>query len=316
MSELVEHEIINHKPDAIIAFTLRCAEYVSEYSQIPKIVDLENVDGAYINRLSEAQESWLSKFRLKLTRIKLVRHERRLTNKFSAVLTVSEEDRCELIRTAPELATHSSTFVVPNGVDLSLLDYQGPPREPNRIIYSGSLTYTANYDGCLTFCREVLPMIREQLPDARFVITGSHDNIDIAPFVEAGVELTGQVPDIRPEVARSSVLVVPLRFGGGTRLKILEAMALGTPVVSTSVGAMGINGVSGKHLALADEPEEFARAVCTVLSDRSLAMRLSSEGRQLVADHFGWDTISSKLETILQNIGSESGMTCTISAEG
>ena len=214
------------------------------------------------------------------------------------------ETSCSSVRiTAPKLATRNNVHVVPNGVDLSYLDFVGPPREPCRIISTGALTYNANYDATLLFCREIMPGISERIPQAEFIITGSYDGVDVSPFIEAGAKLTGLVPDIRYEVARSAVLVVPLKFGGGTRLKILEAMALGTPIVSTKIGAMGVGAVSGEHLMMADDPEDFAEAVCAVFSDSALAARLSQNGRELVAKQFGWNSIGKKLEDILENVG-------------
>lgn len=303
MAAVVRRELIAEPPEAILAFTLRCAEYVADCTFVPKVLDLENAEAAYIRRLADAQNTWSRKVRLKLTWVKLVRHERRLIGSFDCVLTVSEEDRDELIKTAPGAAARVS--IVPNGVDISLLNYQGPRKEQYRIISTGALTYNANYDANLLFCREILPRINKRIPKAEFVITGAYKQVDVRPFVEAGAILTGFVPDIRPEVARSAVLVAPLRFGGGTRLKILEAMALGTPVVSTATGAMGIGAVSGKHLLLAEEPAEFADAVCRILEDEALALKLAAGGRELVAAGFGWDAISAKLDSILENIGNK-----------
>lgn len=300
MAAFVRRELIAEPPEAILAFTLRCAEYVADHTEIPKVLDLENAEAAYIRRLADAQNTWSRKVRLKLTWVKLMRHERRLIASFDSILTVSEEDRDELIKTAPKAA--AGTHVIANGVDLSLLDYTGPNKEPYRIISTGALTYNANYDANLILCREILPRIRKRIPQAEFVITGNYKQVDVRPFVEAGAILTGFVPDIRPEVAKSAVLVAPLRFCGGTRLKILEAMALGTPVVSTAIGAMGIGAVSRQHLLLAEEPAEFADAVCSVLEDEGLASRLAAGGKELVAAGFGWDAITAKLDAVLENM--------------
>ena len=182
--------------------------------------------------------------------------------------------------------------VIPNGVDC---DYHSPsdaPRVPAQLIYTGALTYSANYDAMRYFAASIYPLIREEVPEASLVITGSHKGVDLSQLsLDPSVRLTGYVDDVRPWVQASRVCVVPLRQGGGTRIKILEAMALGTPVIATSKGMEGLDVVAGEHLLVADEPADFTRQTLRLLRDEALARSLAERARELVVEHYDWRAI-------------------------
>jgi glycosyltransferase involved in cell wall biosynthesis len=183
--------------------------------------------------------------------------------------------------------------VVPNCVDYQY--YQGDfgPAEADTLVYSGALTYFANYDAVSYFLSEIFPLIKNKRPKTRFLVTGKLDGVSVEslPHPE-GVEFTGYLNDIRPTIAQSRVNVVPLRIGGGTRLKILESLALGTPVVSTSKGAEGLDLVDGRDLLVADGPADFAAAVLRLLEDSRLRERLSSAGCSAVASKYDWEAVA------------------------
>ncbi|MEN6520995.1 MAG: glycosyltransferase family 4 protein [Armatimonadota bacterium] len=301
MAEMVEDQLNTHSFDAAIAFTTRAGEYLM-HAKLPKILDNDNVDTAYFARLIGQGGSPLAKFRRKLTWVKVARHEQRLVAAFDAVTAVSEEDRRELAKLLPAKNNCRALHVVPNGVDLGLMDYKTPDFDPKRIISTGALTYHANYDAAVFFCERILPGIKKAIPDAGFVITGGHKGMDISPFTAAGAALTGFLDDIRPLVAGSAVLVVPLRIGGGTRLKILEAMALGTPVVATTLGAAGIGVRHGETALIADDPDEFADCVIQLMKDSELRAELTKNAREHVAARFGWDRSAEAMEYALKSI--------------
>jgi glycosyltransferase involved in cell wall biosynthesis len=176
--------------------------------------------------------------------------------------------------------------------DYSAWSDGGPRRaapEPHSLIYTGSFQYAANYDAMVWFLGQVWPQVRAALPDARLRITGEHAGLPL-PTTE-GVILTGLVPDVRPLVAESWAALAPLQSGGGTRLKILEAMALGTPVVATSKGAEGLDAQPEVHLLVADDPADFAAAVIRLLQDASLRRALARRAQTWVAAHYDWDEI-------------------------
>jgi glycosyltransferase involved in cell wall biosynthesis len=147
----------------------------------------------------------------------------------------------------------------------------------------------------LYFLREIWPKIAEARPDVRFVVVGAQPTAAILAQAGPRVTIVGPVDDLRPHLSAAAVIVVPLRLGSGTRLKILEAWAMGRPVVSTSLGAEGLDGVSGEHLLIADEPAEFARSVLRVLGEPSLASELGRGGRALATERYSWSGAARSL---------------------
>src|SRR5262249_42734291 len=153
-----------------------------------------------------------------------------------------------------------------------------------------SITYSANLDAVRFFTSEIFPTIRRSRPDVSFIVTGSTGQVDTSALTLGGqVTFTGRVPDVGRLVGESSVCVVPLRAGGGTRLKILEAMAIGTPVVTTTKGAEGLAVNDDEHLLIADSPHEFAACVLRLMDDAALRERLATNGRRLIEARYTWD---------------------------
>lgn len=187
--------------------------------------------------------------------------------------------------------------VVPSGFDASHFVASTPPvpRDPGRILFLGSMSYGPNVDGVVRFCREVLPGLRARRPGLVLEIVGRDPAPEVLALAAEGVEVTGEVPDVRPYLERTGALVVPLEIGGGTRLKIVEALALGTPVVSTTIGAEGLGLVDGVHLRLADGAAAFAAATEELLDDRERAERLGSAGRELVWSRYRWEVLAEDL---------------------
>jgi glycosyltransferase involved in cell wall biosynthesis len=198
--------------------------------------------------------------------------------------------------------------VVPNGIDLDFYAGNFGTPESGSLIFPGALTYQANFDAMDFFLRQVFPSVKAKCPGVTLRITGRTDgvSVDRLPLSE-GVTLTGYLDDVRPCVARSWACVVPLHVGGGTRLKILEAMALGTPVVSTSKGAEGLEVTHGEDILIADTPTEFADALLRLLDDRALRARLATNGRKLVESQYGWEGIGEKLDQLLREVVKEKG---------
>ncbi len=192
--------------------------------------------------------------------------------------------------------------VVPNGVDC---EHHRPglalPR-PGSLVYNGAMTYSANYDAMQFFLRDVYPLVRAQAPDVSLTITGSTSGVDLAGLaLDDSVRLSGYVDDIRPVIAGSAACVVPLRQGGGTRLKILEAMALGVPVVSTRKGAEGLDVVDGEHLLLADGPRALAVATVRPLQDGALRARLATNACAPVEQRYDWRAIGAAFTDLVED---------------
>jgi glycosyltransferase involved in cell wall biosynthesis len=228
---------------------------------------------------------------------KLAAYERRICLAAARVVAVSEADRLALRRLLPEL----DAAVVPNGVDLEFyrpgIVPPAPELGPHALVFTGKMDYRPNVDAVLWFADAVLPLILAQMPDAHFYVVGQQPHARLLPLADhPAITITGRVPDVRPYIAGAGVYVVPLRIGGGTRLKVLEAMAMGQALVSTRLGCDGFQFVDGREVRFADEPAAFADTVIALLRDRDQAATLGRAARAHVEAHFGWDAILSLLE--------------------
>jgi sugar transferase (PEP-CTERM/EpsH1 system associated) len=230
---------------------------------------------------------------------KLAAYERWLLRTYDQVLVVSAEDRRALQRLAP--AAHPP--IIPNGVDTHYFQPLAASvrSQPPTLVFTGSLDFRPNIDAVTWFARFGLPLVRAQQPEARFVVVGRKP----APTVQAlhdgvAVEVVGEVADVRPFITAAAVYLVPMRIGGGVRLKLLEALAMQAPIVSTSMGAEGVEALhTGEHLLLADTPAAFAQAILRLLDDPALGQRLGVAGRAFVQAHYDWQVIVPRLEAVI-----------------
>jgi sugar transferase (PEP-CTERM/EpsH1 system associated) len=230
---------------------------------------------------------------------KLTAYERRICRAADRVVAVSEADRQALQRILPGLAI----TVIPNGVDLAFYRRDAvPPLSqlgPHALVFTGKMDYRPNIDAVLWFADAVLPLILAQIPDARFYVVGQQPHARLARLAaNPAITLTGRVPDTRPYIAAAGVYVVPLRIGGGTRLKVLEAMAMSQAIVSTRLGCDGFDFRDGREVSFADEPAAFAAAVIGLLRDRARAAALGQAARAYVEAHYGWRAIVPQLEAL------------------
>lgn len=236
---------------------------------------------------------------------KLLRYEAKVCRTFDRVIAVSEADREALNRLVPGLEAK----VVPNGVDVDFyvnFTPEGPPMpgwSPHALVFTGKMDFRPNVDAALWFAREILPRVREKFPEARFYVVGRNPHPRLKAIMgREDVVVTGYVEDVRPYLAFASVFVVPVRMGGGTRLKILEAMAMKKAVVSTTIGAEGYPFKHGLHLLLADEPEAFAGAICHLLSSEAERTGLGEEAFKLVNERYRWEHIIKALKDTYEEI--------------
>jgi len=243
------------------------------------------------NTIYRLEPKLTRKLRLWLYSRSMRRWEPRYAERFGRCLTVSESDRRLLLAANPRLQVD----VVPNGVDTQMnqpLPYEDTTQA---LVFVGDMEYRPNIDAVVYFCQEVLPRIRRVIADVEMWIVGINPWPEVGRLDGDGVHVTGWVDDVRPYYGRSTVCVVPLRAGGGTRLKILEAMALGRPVVSTSIGCEGLDVIDGEHLLIADSPEQFAEKTVRLLTDEGLREHITTKARQLVMSRYDWDVIARRL---------------------
>ena len=227
-------------------------------------------------RVSQIESRWTNKLRPLVNSIAMRQWEPRYAEKFDRCTTVSNLDRDSLLNANPRLRVE----VIPNGVDVQKYAPLPAPDEPSRLLFIGNMGYPPGADAAVYFCREILPLIRRQMSATELWIVGRTPRPEVRQLNGSGVHVTGQVDDVLPYYRQSAVCVVPLRAGGGTRLKILEAMALGRPVVSTAVGCEGLDVVDGEHLLIADNPQQFAEKTLRLLTDRQLYRRLAARQAQ------------------------------------
>jgi sugar transferase (PEP-CTERM/EpsH1 system associated) len=265
----------------------------------PAVLFTHNVEAEIWRRHAETEKHRLRKRLYETQWRRMLRFEGKTVARFDRVLAVSEVDRDTLQRLYGD-RLEAPVSVVPTGVDT---DYFAPAaNEPQakRVVFTGSMDWLPNADAVQFFCREILPIVREAEPDVMFTIVGRSPTPAVRRLAEdRGVEVTGRVEDVRPYLARSSVYVVPLRIGGGTRLKIFEAMAAGRAVVSTSIGAEGLPVEHGRHLLIADDPGAFARSVIALLRNADSRASLAREARALVTERYDWSAAALHLEASL-----------------
>lgn len=305
MMSLVQKEITENEFDVVIASTDVMAVYALNTGQdVTKILELHNSLTRWMRERFYQHTNWPQKARCWLTWKKAQVYESKLFNSFDLVTMVSHQDKTEPMLRIGLDSRH--IHVVANGVDCQSYRPMSLPVQANTLIYNGAITYSANFDAVSYFLQEILPLIRQTVPDVLVKVTGSISNVDISKLsLDRNVQFTGFVDDIRPLVGRATACVAPIREGGGTRLKILEAMALGTPVVATSKAAEGLEVVDGKHILLADNPEEFSEKTIRLLFDSRLRESIVQNARQLVEKKYDWQDIGRLFAALVEKTNQE-----------
>jgi len=295
MKACVDRALPGH--DLAIGLEVGSALYLRDIHAVPRV--FEGAEVTWLRARRDLEQDLARRFRLMLTWRKYSRFIRNMVASFERTTVVSDVEREAFIRMGCDPARVS---VVPNGVaGADAAPATSPETRLPRLIYPGAMTYSANHDAVRMFLTSIWPLIRRARPTLSFWVTGSTTGVDMRSLPAGeGVTFTGHVADVKQLVAESAACVVPLRTGGGTRLKILEAMDLGTPVVSTSKGAEGLAVTPDRDILIADRPEEFAGQVLRLLDDPGLADRLSRNGRDLVQRLHTWDTIGRQLEKVIQ----------------
>ena len=258
------------------------------------VLDEHNIEYDILRRTALSSPGLDRKFYNLLDWRKLRMEEQEAWRRVDGCALTSARDE-ELLRR--ELPT-ASTAVVPNAVDVDFFQ-PGPNSgrtDPMTLVFFGSLNYHPNTDGLLFFLREILPRLKARHPSLKVRIVGQQPPREIEARAGDGVEVTGLVDDVRPYIERATVIIVPLRIGGGTRFKILEAMAMGKAVVSTTIGAEGIDVHDGSDILLADEPETFAAQIGRLLDDAALRHRMGATARSLIEQRYSWSASVGRLE--------------------
>ena len=293
MRRLLRQLVARERFDLVHADQLNMAQFGLP-TGLPVVLDEHNAVWTIFRRLAEQEHGakWLL---LELEWRRLKRYEGRVCRDSAAVMSVSAEDRAAL----EAAGAPRDMPIIPIAVEVAGI--QPVQRHPNAqgILSMATMYWPPNIDGVLWFAREVLPLIRPAKPDAPFYIVGARPPAEVqALALDASVEVTGYVEDPQPYLESSALMVVPLRAGGGMRVKILEALARGIPVVSTTIGAEGIDVTPDEHLLIADEPAEFAAAVVRLLRDRAFADQLAASGRRHAISRYDWRAVCPAIEPV------------------
>jgi hypothetical protein len=281
--------------DLIFVHCSSVAHYVAHVRDVPKILDFGDMDSQkwfeYANykpfplSLGYRWEGW-----------RLQAEEKRLARRFD-FCTATTRAEWETLKSYG-VDTPSDWF--PNGVDAQAFAPSAEPYDPETICFIGRMDYYPNQQGMFWFCEHVLPLLRERRPNVKLAIVGADPSPSVRKLGELpGVTVTGSVPQVQPYVTRSALTVAPLAIARGTQNKILEAMAMGVPVVSSRVAAGGVDAIAGEHLLVAETPEQYRDAILRLLDDPAERARLAAAGRARVLSHHAWGSSMKRLDAII-----------------
>jgi polysaccharide biosynthesis protein PslH len=298
LSGLIHAAARRRQFDITIASQIDMALYPLELPETPRV--LEEIEVSIFLEQARRERHPLRKLRKHLMARKWSAYLAEVLRQYQGATVVSEPEIAPIHAALPGFAPLA---VIPNGADVVRFTGDFGQPEPDTIVYTGALTYHVNLDAMRFFLGEVFPRVQAAHPAARLKIAGRTEGVPIETLPQLpGVEFTGHTDDIRPLIAQSWVSIVPERFGGGTRIKVPEALALGTPVVSTTRGATGLALTPGFDVLVADQAADFAAAVVRVLRDQPLRNALSRNGRATVERLYDWRVIGAQFDAFLQDL--------------
>jgi len=289
----------NGTVDVVICDFLAPAINVPRSLSCPAILFQHNVEAMIWKRHFEVQSNPLKKSYLRRQWRKMEKFEKEMCQRFDSVIAVSAEDRDQMRKEYSVKAV----FDVPTGVDTEFFTPFGKEdTEPHNVVFTGSMDWLPNEDAIRYYTDQILPIIRRSIPDATLTVVGRNPYPGLLELSkrDPSIVVTGRVEDVRPFMERAAAYVVPLRIGGGTRLKIFEAMAMEKAIVSTSVGAEGLPVTNGKELRIADTPETFAAAVLDLLVNPQSAKQIGQQAGQVVRERFGWNGVAKRFAEICE----------------
>jgi glycosyltransferase involved in cell wall biosynthesis len=307
---LVAGWIREQRFDVAVCDFLSASLNFPEQLDTPTVLFQHNVETVLWKRKAEVDTNWVDRVVSNIEYAKMRRCEPVQVRRFHHVIAVSERDKDEM----KSMTDPARISVVPTGVDLSRFTYdpQARPAGP-LVVFTGSMDWDPNIDGVEYFCHEVWPRVLASVPDARFQIVGRTPHARVKRLASDSVEVTGTVPSVVDYLRAAAVIVVPLRMGGGTRIKIYEGMAMGKATVSTTVGAEGLDVTHGRDIVLADDPVTFADSIVTLLNDEQTRRRYEAAAAA-TAGQYDWGVIASRFVDVLQRARAEHSMSHPASA--
>jgi glycosyltransferase involved in cell wall biosynthesis len=298
--EMVASQLSSGRFDVAICDFLHPTMNFPAKLPIPCLLFQHNVESALWQRMATTETNPLRKASYALEAARMSRYEQRALGRFHHIIAVSENDRQQMLEMDPSV----EITVVPTGVDIEQFQVAPPSSAaPPRIVFTGSMDWEPNIDAVEYFCEQIWPRVLAEFPDAIFQIVGRHPFEKVLRLASKSVQVTGTVPSVTDYLRDATVVVVPLRIGGGTRLKIYEAMAMGKALVSTSIGAEGLTFQNARDLLLADEASSFAEAILLFLRDAQVRRRFEQAAVQQAAQ-FDWSVVAAQFADVLKRVAS------------
>lgn len=295
LNELIEKV----QPDIVLSEWSPYAVFTRKLTNIKTIIVAHNIEHRIWQRYHENETSSLKKSYIKHQLEKLTSFEKETFADTDGVTVVSQMEKEYL----SDFCGQKNIQVVDNGVDLEYFSPSTETPQKNNLVFVGSMNWRPNQDAVTYFVNDIYPILKKEIPDITVNFVGKEPPKQLLKYNELdGINITGGVPDVRPYVNKASAYIVPLRIGGGTRLKILEALSMKKQVISTSVGAEGLHVTDHKDILLADDPESFANRIKEALTNQALSNILADNGRFLVEQRYSWDSIAATLEQFLLSV--------------
>lgn len=298
MRTLLTSQLARHTYDAVHAQHLRMSPYLAAHKEVPRILDLPDAFSLYWERRKTIKRGLLTTIFENIEQRRVLNYEQ-IVKEYDLSLVCSQEDLNYL-----EQIHHSGNLgLLPNGVDLTTFAAGGHDySHSNTLLFTGNMDYAPNVDAVCYFTETILPIIRQQMPDVKFVIAGQRPVARVQQLACDYVTVTGFIEDLAATYNSASVVVAPLRFGAGTQNKVLEAMAMGIPVVCSHIGFGGLGITSGQGAIMQRQPGDFAESVMALLSSQAERERMGKEGMAVIRKNFDWDVVARKLETYFNQV--------------
>lgn len=314
LERTLHHVLAQGRFDLIVCDFLQPSLNLRKVTGYPTLLFQHNVESMIYERYYKtATNPWLKLFWRSQWK-KLHRYEGEACRRFTGVVAVSDVDKSTMEREFEVSNVHA----IPTGVDLEYFTPRQDQVIPNSLVFTGSMDWLPNEDALLFFAEEILGRVKAKLPDVTLSIVGRKPSARLLERLQAypEIKILGRVDDIRPHIGRHAAYIIPLRIGGGTRIKFYEAMAMGKAVVSTSIGAEGLPVTHGREVLLADTAEDFAASVVRVLSDQALRIRLEQASRTFVEAHCSWAQAATVFADIARRVAASPGDETCITRRG
>ncbi len=300
MAQAITDQINRHRFDIVHVDTIALAGYIKYLTGLPAVLNHHNVESTLLIRRAATEKNPATRAYIGLQGRKLRRAEQKALGQFDGNISVSELDSQELLALNPA----ATVRVVPNGTDTEFFKPIDGTKEDSSLVFAGSMAWYPNGDAMILFGERIWPLIKKEIPDITMNLIGSRAPAEVIRYGQEddNFKVLGFVDDVRPTIAKAAVYVVPIRVGGGTRLKILDAMAMGKAIVSHPIGAEGLDVTDGKDIIIAEEPELFAKRVVELVRNEQKRRLISDQARKTVIEKYSWSTIIPKMEDFYRDI--------------